>query len=107
MLMKVNMQSVNFTADQKLLDYIDKKLRKIDKFFGNIVRADVILRLENSGQIRDKLVELKLLVPGTVLVTKDSGKTFEKAFDSSIKILKRRIIKYKEKLKSRSVSKSL
>ena len=105
--MIINMQSVNFTADKKLLDYIDKKLGKVDKFFGNIVRADVVLRLENSGQVRDKLVELRILVPGNVLVTKDSGKSFEKAFDSAVKTLKRRIVKYKEKLKSKSVSKSL
>jgi putative sigma-54 modulation protein len=100
--MKVNMQSVNFSADQKLFDYIDQKLSKVDKFFGNIVRADVILKLENSGQVRDKIVELKLVVPGNVLLTKDSGKTFEAAFDSSVKSLKRRIIKYKERLKSKS-----
>jgi len=105
--MKVNMQSVNFTADQKLLDYIDKKLMKVDKLFENIVSADVILKLENSGQVRDKIVELKLIVPGKILLTKDTGKSFETAFDSSYKTLKRRVKKYKEKLKSKSVSKSL
>ena len=39
--MKINVQSIKFDADQKLLDFIDKKVGKLEKFFDNIISCDV------------------------------------------------------------------
>jgi putative sigma-54 modulation protein len=61
--MKINMSAVHFNADQKLIDYIEKKTAKLEQFFDRIIDAQVFLKLENSGQVRDKIVELKLQVP--------------------------------------------
>ena len=41
--MKINVQSIKFDADQKLLDFIDKKVGKLEKFFDNIISCDVAL----------------------------------------------------------------
>ena len=37
--MEIRVQSVKFDADQKLLDFIDKKVGKISKFYDAIVRT--------------------------------------------------------------------
>ncbi len=98
--MKVHTESVHFTADQKLLQYVERKLNKLDTFFNRIVEGRVSLKLENSGQIKDKIVEIRLVVPGDVLVAKESDKTFEAAIDQAADALKRQLIKYKERMRA-------
>ena len=66
--MKINTTSIHFNADQKLIDYIQKKTAKLDQFFDRIIDAQVYLKLENSGQLRYKIVEMKLMVPGDTLM---------------------------------------
>ena len=44
--MKINVQSIKFDADQKLLDFIDKKVGKLEKFFDNIISCDVALTVQ-------------------------------------------------------------
>ena len=97
--MKVYTEANHFTADQKLLDVIEQKLGKLDNFFDRIIEARVNLKLENSGQVKDKIVEVRLSVPGDVLVAKDTERTFEAAIDKATDVLKRQLIKYKEKMR--------
>jgi putative sigma-54 modulation protein len=96
--MKLQVTSVHFDADQKLIDYIEKKAAKLTQFFDRIIDAQVHLKLENSGQIRDKIVELKLMIPGDTLVAKEVNKTFEAATDEVIDTMKRQLTRHKEKL---------
>jgi len=99
--MKIKTQAVGFQADGKLIDFIDQKLSKLEQFYDRIINAEVSLKLENSGQVRDKIAEVRVSVPGSVLVTKESDKSFEAAIDASVGSLKRQIIKHKEKNSSR------
>jgi putative sigma-54 modulation protein len=96
--MKIQTTSVHFTADQKLLAYVDQKAGKLDHFFDRIIDASVLLKLENSGQVRDKIVELKLNVPGETLIAKETSKTFEAAMDLVVDNMKRQINRHKDKL---------
>ncbi len=97
--MKVHTESVQFKADQKLLNFIEKKMNKLDVFFDRIIDADVKLRLENSGQVRDKIAEVRLHVPGQSLFVKETEKTFESSIDNAVENLKRQLVKYKEKMR--------
>ena len=97
--MKIYTESVQFKADQKLLDFIEKKLNKMDHYFDRIIDARVTLKLENTGQVRDKIAEVRLKVPGDILVVKENQKTFEAAIDAVVDVLKRQLIKFKEKTK--------
>ena len=99
--MKIQTSAVHFTADQKLLAYVDHKAGKLDHFFDRIIDASVFLKLENSGQIRDKIVELKLNVPGETLIAKETSKTFEAAIDLVVDNMKRQIKRHKQRLYSR------
>jgi putative sigma-54 modulation protein len=96
--MVVYTEAVQFKADSKLLDFIEKKLSKMDQFFDRIINARVVLKLENAGQVKDKIAEVRIHVPGETLVAKFGSKTFEAAVEQAVDSLKRQIIKYKEKL---------
>jgi len=95
--MKVKIQSVHFTADQKLLDFIDGKINKLATFNSMIIDCEVILRLDKSSSTDNKLVEIKLLVPGPDLFAKRQRKTFEEATDLAVEALRRQLKKLKEK----------
>jgi putative sigma-54 modulation protein len=97
--MKVHTESIQFKADVKLLDFIEKKLSKLDLFFDRIIDADVKLKLENSGQVRDKIAEIRLHVPGQSLFVKETDKTFEISVDNAVEDLRRQLIRYKEKMR--------
>lgn len=93
--MNVKTQSVHFTADQKLINFIEKKVGKLDSLGSSILDVEVILRLENSGQIRDKIAEVKLNMPGNLLFTKQVAKTFEASIEKSVDTLRTQITRYK------------
>ena len=95
--MKVHTQSLHFSADKNLIMFIERKLGKLTQLFDRIIDADVILKLENSGQIKDKVAEVKITLPGSVLYVKESTKSFEASIDSATSTLKRQLIKYKER----------
>ena len=99
--MKIQFQSIHFTADQKLKDYIEQKLEKLSKYNDQIMDIKVMMKLENSGQIKDKIVELIIGIPGETFVSSESSKTFESALDKSLDSAKRQIKKHKEKMISR------
>ena len=99
--MNVKIQSIRFKADQKLIDYLEKKYIKLDKYFDRIVDLDIKLSLEKTAQVQDKIVEFVLKVPGETIVSKSSEKSFESAIDDSYDKLKIQIKKYKEKLRQR------
>lgn len=100
--MRVYTESVQFKADSKLLDFIERKLQKIDHYFDQIIEARVVLKLENSGQVKDKIAEVHLSVPGDTLLVRETNKSFEASIDSAVDTLKRRLIKYKEKTRQLS-----
>lgn len=95
--MKAKIQSVHFDADKKLLDFIDEKIGKLVTFNSTIIDAEVILRLENSSTTDNKVVEIKLLVPGPDLFAKRQCKSFEEATDQAVEALRRQLRKVKEK----------
>lgn len=95
--MRISISSNHFNASQQLHDYIEGKMGKLEQFHDKITQMNISLKLENSGQIKDKIVEAKLLVPGSMLVVKSSAKTFEAATDKALDGLKRKIVKHKER----------
>jgi putative sigma-54 modulation protein len=101
--MRVQTEAIHFSADVRLLATIDAKIQKLEHFFSSIIEAKVILKLENSGQIRDKIAEIKLHLPNGVIFIKETSKTFEAALDKAIVTLKRQLVKYKERKTDRRI----
>ncbi|GAA0891764.1 ribosome-associated translation inhibitor RaiA [Fulvivirga kasyanovii] len=94
--MKLQMHSIHFDADQKLIDFIQKKVDKLETFYDRVVDGEVFLRLNNSG-IENKTVEIKLNIPGGQLFAKEEAKSFEEATDLATEALRRQLRKFKVK----------
>ncbi|MCL9807892.1 ribosome hibernation-promoting factor, HPF/YfiA family [Flavobacterium luminosum] len=96
--MKVNVHAVNFNIDRKLVDFIDEKVNKLEKFYDRIVSADAFLKVEQTSEKENKVVELKVIVPGDEFIVKKTCKTFEEGVDLSVEAQQRLLLKRKEKL---------
>ena len=95
--MKVKVNAIHFTADQKLEDFIQKKIDKLVAHNENIIDGEVFLRLDKSDSDDNKVTEIKLKVPGKELFAKKQCKSFEQATDEVVEALRRQLKKYKEK----------
>jgi putative sigma-54 modulation protein len=98
--MKVNVNAVNFTVDRKLLDFIQLRMDKLDKYYDKIVSSDVFLKVENTSDKENKIVEVKVHVPGDDFLVKKQCKTFEEAVELSAESLERLLVKRKEKIRT-------
>ncbi len=98
--MKVNTQSVNFNADKKLVDFIQKRMNKLDMFYDKVIKSDVFLKVENTSDKENKVFEARVSVPGDSFVVKKQCKTFEEGTDMAVSSLERQLKKRKEKLRA-------
>nr|MBI1230252.1 ribosome-associated translation inhibitor RaiA [Cytophagales bacterium] len=96
--MKLQMHSIHFDADQKLINFIQKKADKLDTYYDQIIDGEVFMRLDKNDKSENKIVEVKLNVPGKQLFAKNRSDSFEAAADEAIEGLRRQIKKHKEKL---------
>jgi len=96
--MKAIFQATNFDADQKLINFIQKKLDKLDKFCDRVIEAEVYMKVNNKGE-KNKTLEVKVAIPGNDIMVSRDAETFEKAMDLAYDVLKRQLRKHKEKLK--------
>lgn len=91
----INVKSLKFDADEKLLDYIDKKVGKVEKFFDNMGDIDVTLSLLPDAE--NKCVKLQTHMPGEDLVIERHAHSFEEAVTDAADALKEKIVRTKEK----------
>ncbi len=98
--MKVNTQSVNFNADKKLIDFIQKRMDKLDLFYDKVIDSDVYLKVQNTSDKENKIFEARVNVPGDSFVVKKQCKTFEEGTDMAVSSLERQLKKRKEKLRA-------
>jgi len=96
--MKLQVHSLKFDADKKLLGFVEKKINKLDTYYDRIVDGEVYLKINNEGT-ENKTVEIKLNIPGSQLFAKEQSKSFEEAIDMAVDALKRQLTKRKKKLK--------
>jgi putative sigma-54 modulation protein len=97
--MNVNIQTVHFDADDKLVEYVSRKLQKLNTFHDSILKVDVFLKLDNVvHNIKDKIAEIRVHVPRHDFFVKASSKSFEESFDSAMESIVSQIKRKKEKL---------
>lgn len=96
--MKVNIQSIHFDADKKLLDFITKKVEKTKTFYEGIDNAMVYLKLDKDVHGENKVVEVKLNLSGHDIFAKENSSTFEAAVDIVVDKINAQVKKHKEKL---------
>ncbi|MFY0483493.1 ribosome hibernation-promoting factor, HPF/YfiA family [Flavobacterium sp. PLA-1-15] len=98
--MKVNVHAVNFNVDGKLVDFIQERMDKLEKYYDKVVSSDVFLKVEKTSEKENKIVEIKIHVPGDDFMVKKQCKTFEEAAEQSAEALERLLVKRKEKIRT-------
>lgn len=98
--MTIQIQSIHFTADHKLINFIEEKVGKLSHFYDGIISSEIFLRLDKSDETTNKVAEIKLNVPGNELYVKRQCKTFEEAVDTGVSAISRQVKKHKDKQKA-------
>ena len=91
--MQITIHSVRFDADQKLLNFINKKVEKLTQFDDELISSDVFLRIENATDKSNKLVEIKVNTGFSELFASKKCESFEEAVDLVQEILVRQVKK--------------
>jgi|SRR6056297_499179 len=99
--MDIKINTVHFDADKKLIDFIESKVSKLTQFYDNIIGAEVFLKVEKTQSPENKIVEIKLQIPGNDLFAKKQTDTFEESTDIAVNALRKQLTKWKEKLKGK------
>lgn len=98
MIMNVNIQSVHFDADRKLIEYVNRKLEKLSGLTDRIIQVNVFLKLDNVVHaIKDKIAEIRVHIPRHSFFVKSTSKSFEDSFDDAFDSLVVQIKKNKER----------
>ncbi len=95
--MNVQIQSVKFDADQKLIEFVEGKIAKLERFADRSTGAEVILKLDKDHEKGNKVATITLRVPGDDLVSERRAKRFEEAVDEAIDAIKKQLEKAKDK----------
>jgi len=96
--MTINIQSVHFDADQKLLGFVNEKVAKLNTFYDGIINSEIILRLDKSSTADNKIAEIKMHGKGQEFFAKKQCASFEEATDLACEALKTQVKKFKEKV---------
>ena len=96
--MNVNIQSVHFDADRKLIEYVNRKLQKLENFSDRIIQVNVFLKLDNVVHlVKDKIAEIRVHIPRHNFFVKSTSKSFEESFDDALDSMVTQLKKNKER----------
>ena len=97
--MNIEFQAINYVADQKLIDFAQKRVEKLAHFFDHIISTQLFTKVEKNDNMMNKFVELKLVVPGDNMIIKKTAKSFEAAISVAVEAAKIVLKKHKEKIR--------
>ena len=95
--MEIKIQSIHFDATEKLQDFIEKKVAKLEKTFEDIKTAEVQLKVVKPATPQNKETSLTVSVPGQTLFVEKTCDTFEEGVDLCVDAMKVQLTKFKEK----------
>ncbi|MDR1756806.1 MAG: ribosome-associated translation inhibitor RaiA [Culturomica sp.] len=95
--MEIKINSVGFSATAQLEEFIQKKISKLEKYHEGLLGVDVTLKLEKDDNLENKVVEISVGIKGQDLFVKKQARKFEEAVDELYDVLKRQLVKIKEK----------
>lgn len=95
--MNIRINPVGFSVNPVLEEFISKKLSKLEKYHDGVMGIDITLKLEKDDNLENKLAEVHVNVKEQDVFAKKNAKTFEEAIDELYDVLKRQLIKVKEK----------
>ena len=99
--MEIKIQSIHFDATEKLQEFIEKKLAKLEKTFEDIKTAEVQLKVVKPATSNNKETSLTVGVPGQTLFVEKTCDTFEEGVDLCVDAMKVQLTKFKEKTRNK------
>ena len=87
---------MKFDASKQLLEFVEKKMSRLERFESNSTGVDVVLKLDKDDEKGNKLALVTLHVPGNDIITEQRARTFEEAVDLALDVVKRQIEKRRE-----------
>ncbi|MEO7046416.1 MAG: HPF/RaiA family ribosome-associated protein [Ferruginibacter sp.] len=93
--MQILIQSPNTTPTDVLMKFIKNKIAKLLHFDDSIQAAEVLLEIEGSDSIDNKVCEIRFVIPGNDLFAKKRSSTFEDAVTQATETLQEEVNKIK------------
>ena len=95
--MEVSVKTIKFDATDKLQEFVQKKVNKLEKFCSDIRKVEVSLKVVKPATVLNKQASIKVALPGEDLFVEKTCDTFEEAIDQSMPALEKQLARYKEK----------
>ena len=95
--MDINVKTIKFDATDKLQEFIQKKVGKLDKLCNDIRKVEVSLKVVKPETAMNKQASLTAVLPKTELFAEKICDTFEEAIMESLAAIEKQLGKYKEK----------
>ena len=99
--MDITIKAIKFDATEKLQDFIQKKVSKLDKFCDDIKKVEVSLKVVKPETSANKEAGVKVLVPNGECFASKICDTFEESIDLCVEALEKQLVKYKEKIRNK------
>ena len=99
--MEVIIQSIHFDASEQLQVFIQKKVAKLEKYYDDIKKVEVSLKVVKPETAENKEAGVKVIVPNGDFYASKICDTFEEAIDLSVEAVEKQLVKYKEKQRSK------
>ena len=99
--MEIRIQSIHFDATEQLQAFIQKKVSKLEKYYEDIKKVEVSLKVVKPETAENKEARVKVLVPNGEFYASKICNTFEEAIDLSVEALEKQLVKHKEKQRSK------
>lgn len=95
--MEIRIKSIHFDATEKLQEFINKKVEKLQKSYEDIQKVEVQLKVEKPAAALNKTTSLTVTAPGNTLFAEKTCATFEEGVDLCLDAMKVQLTKFKEK----------
>lgn len=95
--MEIRIQSIHFDATEQLQAFIQKKVSKLEKYYEDIKKVEVSLKVVKPESAENKEAGIKVLVPNGEFYANKICDSFEESVDVCIEALEKQLVKYKEK----------
>jgi putative sigma-54 modulation protein len=96
--MQLVLKGKNFVISDRIRDYVEKKIGKLDRYLPDIDEARVEITQEKTKSAKDRnVVQVTLRTNGTILRAEDRSEAIYASIDAVIDKIHRQIVRYKGK----------
>ncbi|MCY4216753.1 MAG: HPF/RaiA family ribosome-associated protein [Flavobacteriaceae bacterium] len=99
--MNIRFRAVNYSAQNDLIDFANKRVGKIGNFYNRIIGIEVTTKITNSSDPVNKVAELRCLIPGDDVIVRKKAKSFEEAIANASDTAERTLKKRKDRVKDK------